>query len=78
MSKRNALLLLKDILDSTRLIEEYSSGMNYEVFCKDTKTRDAVVRNFEIIGEAANNLPMTSFKNTTTLIGQELSDSGMC
>jgi len=57
MSKRNAILLLKDILESARLIEEYVSGLNFETFCKDTKTRDAVVRNFEIIGEAANNLP---------------------
>lgn len=57
MSKRNAILLLKDILESARLIEEYTDGLNFETFGKDTKTRDAVVRNFEIIGEAANNLP---------------------
>ena len=31
--------------------------MNFEEFSKDSKTIDAVIRNFEIIGEAANRLP---------------------
>ncbi|MFN0013031.1 MAG: DUF86 domain-containing protein [Saprospiraceae bacterium] len=31
--------------------------MGFNEFSEDTRTRDAVVRNFEIIGEAANNLP---------------------
>ncbi len=57
MSRRNGLLLLKDILESARLIEEYTFGLDFESFYNDTKTRDAAVRNFEIIGEAANNLP---------------------
>lgn len=57
MSKRKPILLLEDILESTRLIEEYIEGLDFEAFSQDTKTRDAVIRNFEIIGEAANNLP---------------------
>ncbi|MBX2889689.1 MAG: DUF86 domain-containing protein [Saprospiraceae bacterium] len=63
MSKRNAILLLKDILESARLIEEYTDGLNFEAFFKDTKTRDAAVRIFEIIGEAANNLPKDLIEN---------------
>ena len=31
--------------------------MRFEEFLKDSKTMDAVIRNFEIIGEAANRLP---------------------
>lgn len=31
--------------------------MTYDDFLKDPKTIDAVIRNFEIIGEAANRLP---------------------
>jgi uncharacterized protein with HEPN domain len=31
--------------------------MDFEAFCSDSKTLDAVIRNFEIIGEAANRLP---------------------
>ena len=33
--------------------------MTYDVFLKDTKTQDAVIRNLEIIGEATKNLSPT-------------------
>ena len=35
----------------------YTVGLSYEQFLGDEKTIDAVIRNFEIIGEAANRLP---------------------
>ena len=38
-------------------IAEYLEGYTFEQFKKDNKTVDAVIRNFEIIGEAAKNLP---------------------
>jgi uncharacterized protein with HEPN domain len=57
MPKRNAELLLADILDAIEKIERYLRGMSYQTFSKDDKTVDAVIRNFEIIGEAANQLP---------------------
>lgn len=41
--------------------------MSYEDFINDEKTVDAVVRNFEIIGEAANRLG-TDFHETHTEI----------
>ena len=40
-----------------RKIRIYVDGYNYESFLADSKTCDAVIRNFEIIGEAANRLP---------------------
>lgn len=57
MSKRSSRLLLEDILDSVEKIHRYTTNMTFEDFCSDSKTIDAVVRNFEIIGEASNRLP---------------------
>ncbi len=57
MYNRNANLLVEDILDSCGKILDYTAGLSFEGFAADAKTVDAVVRNFEIIGEAANRLP---------------------
>ena len=57
MSKRNAELLMEDILESCHKIMDYTKDISFEEFISDSKTIDAVVRNFEIIGEAANRLP---------------------
>lgn len=56
MSKRDTLLLLEDMLEAATKIRKYTNGLNYESFLKDEKTIDATVRNFEIIGEAANRI----------------------
>lgn len=56
MSKRDTNLLLEDILESALKIQRYSSGLDFEGFMNDEKTVDAVIRNFEIIGEAANQI----------------------
>ncbi|MEP0860279.1 MAG: DUF86 domain-containing protein [Ignavibacterium sp.] len=56
MSKRNEKLLLKDILESIDKIFDYTNDMSKEEFLSDEKTKDAVVRNFEVIGEAASKL----------------------
>ena len=57
MSKRSPQLLLEDILESANKILAYTDGLSYEQFLADSRTVDAVIRNFEIIGEAANRLP---------------------
>lgn len=57
MYERNAELLLADLLDSPHKILRYTGGTTFEQFMTDSKTKDAVIRNFEIIGEAANRLP---------------------
>lgn len=59
MSKRDNRLLLEDMLEATLKIQKYTSGLSFEDFLKDDKTTDAVVRNFEIIGEAANRVDPT-------------------
>ena len=38
-------------------VQEYITGLDFQKFKWDYKTVDAVVRNFEIIGEATKNLP---------------------
>jgi uncharacterized protein with HEPN domain len=57
MSKRSPQLLLEDILQSANKILAYTNGLSYSQFLADSRTVDAVIRNFEIIGEAANRLP---------------------
>jgi uncharacterized protein with HEPN domain len=57
MSKREPELLVSDILESAHKIIIYTEGQSFDDFTKDSKTVDAVIRNFEIIGEAANRLP---------------------
>lgn len=56
MSKRDIKLLLEDIAEAVNKITVYTRGMSYNDFIADDKTIDAVVRNFEIIGEAANRI----------------------
>ncbi len=52
MSKRNDKFLLEDIIESIEAIQNYTREMTLEGFLSDRKTRDAVARNFEIMGEA--------------------------
>jgi len=57
MSERDFRLYLEDILDAGTAISEYIKGMFFDDFCNDRKTYAAVVREFEIIGEAVGKLP---------------------
>jgi len=56
MSKRDNSLLVGDIVESGKKIISYIGEMSFDEFTKDSKTVDAVIRNFEIIGEAASRL----------------------
>lgn len=55
--KRDYPLYLKDILSAMESIEKFVAGMTFEEFKQDEKTVDAVIRKFEIIGEAAKQIP---------------------
>jgi len=57
MSERNLSLLLLDIEQALEAILDYTDGYTFDDFEADTKTRHAVERNFEIIGEAASRVP---------------------
>ena len=55
--RRDYRLYLDDILDAVHQIRSYVQGQDEEAFASDRKTQDAVIRNLEIIGEAAGSLP---------------------
>ena len=59
MSKRGDKEYLQDILVACKNILSYTEGYDYDMFLEDRKTQDAVdavIRNIEIIGEAAKNV----------------------
>ncbi|MHC4154005.1 MAG: HepT-like ribonuclease domain-containing protein [Planctomycetota bacterium] len=57
MSKRPIQLLLNDIRQAADRIEQYIKNLSLDGFSDDQKSVDAVVRNLEIMGEAAKRLP---------------------
>lgn len=54
---RDYRLYLEDILEAIARIERYTSGVDFALFSADEMRVDAVVRNLEIIGEAAKHVP---------------------
>jgi uncharacterized protein with HEPN domain len=49
--------LIRHILDEVRFLTAEASGMSEEAFMRDEKAQRAFARSFEIIGEAAKNIP---------------------
>jgi uncharacterized protein with HEPN domain len=56
--KRTCKMYFDDILMAIDRILEYTQNYDFLTFKRDYKTVDAVIRNFEIIGEAAKNIPI--------------------
>ena len=54
---RDLKLFLKDIIIACKDIQDFTTGMEFDQFIQDRKTSSAVIRQFEIIGEAAKNVP---------------------
>lgn len=48
--------LLRDILDSARAIRSYLAGVSREAFLANPEKQDAILRRFEVIGEAVGRL----------------------
>jgi len=48
---------IQDILEAIDRINRYTQDMDYSGWQQDEKTVDAVIRNLEIIGEAASHMP---------------------
>jgi len=65
MSERDRRLLLEDMLEAALKIKRYTDGYELNAFLSDDKTLDAVIRNFEIIGEAAGRID-EEFKSENT------------
>ncbi len=51
------LIHLKDIDEAIERIFDFIQGITFEQFLIDDKTSSAVIRKFEIIGEASKNIP---------------------
>jgi uncharacterized protein with HEPN domain len=55
--KRDYRVYVYDILDAIRKIEKYSTSRPPDELLKDEMAIDAIVRNFEVIGEATKHIP---------------------
>jgi uncharacterized protein with HEPN domain len=55
---RDFQVYIEDIIQAINSIQAYTEGLTYEGFVCDKKTIDAVIRNFEIIGEATKQIPL--------------------
>ncbi|MGH2517335.1 MAG: HepT-like ribonuclease domain-containing protein [Ktedonobacterales bacterium] len=53
---RDARVILDEMLESMRLIHNYTQGFTYETFASEQLLQDAVVLRIVILGEAANHL----------------------
>ncbi|MEO8407758.1 MAG: DUF86 domain-containing protein [Oxalobacteraceae bacterium] len=61
MSKADKLRIpdyLSHILEAIQRIHHYVEDMDEVKFLEDTRTQDAVIRNFEIVGEACRNITL--------------------
>jgi uncharacterized protein with HEPN domain len=55
--KRDYTLFIDDILEAIEKVERYAADSTFEDFSCNEMAVDAVIRNFEVIGEAARNMP---------------------
>ncbi len=60
--KKDPKIFLEHIKESILLIEKYTKDVSQSEFIKNRPLQDAVIRRFEIIGEAVKNLP-TPFRS---------------
>ncbi|MCI0476523.1 MAG: DUF86 domain-containing protein [Anaerolineales bacterium] len=54
---RDYRLFLEDILECGMRIQSYAASLDFASFVSNQMAYDAILRNLEIIGEAAKNLP---------------------
>jgi len=54
---RTPSLYVSEMIEAVELIEDFTRGMDKNDFLSDEKTKSAVVRQFEILGEAAKAIP---------------------
>ena len=54
---RDIGLYIEDMLEAARRLAVYTADLDFDVFAADARTVDAVIRNLEILGEAAKRVP---------------------
>ncbi len=62
MPSRDWQFRIDDIIEAIEKIERYTKNLDFDLWCQDEKTVDAVIRNIEIIGEASAHLPDEVYK----------------
>jgi hypothetical protein len=55
--EREYIHFIEDIANTIKKIERYTKDLEFEEFSENEMAVDAVIRNFEVIGEAVNNIP---------------------
>jgi uncharacterized protein with HEPN domain len=60
---RDWKVYVEDIVAAIDKIEFYMAGQNLDLFLENSEKQDAVIRNLEIIGEAAGKVPDTVKEN---------------
>ncbi len=74
MSKREELLFLQDILDSTNAIFEFTNNLSLEQFSQSRLVYSATIREFEIIGEATIHLSDETISKYNEVPWRDLKD----
>jgi uncharacterized protein with HEPN domain len=74
MSERYLNLYLNDILESIDSIFSYISDTDYDEFCKNRMIYSAVIREFEIIGEATKKIPKEIRQNYKNILWRDIID----
>ena len=74
MSNRDVRLFINDIRESVEAILDYVDKMDIDAFAKDRKTYSAVIREFEIIGEATKHLPEDLLQKYNRVAWRDIKD----
>jgi uncharacterized protein with HEPN domain len=69
---RDIRVYLLDILERCERIARYVEGLGQAEWSKDERTQDAVLRNLEVIGEAAKRLPADLRERTPEIPWQDI------
>ena len=70
--KRDYKLFIKDIISAMKSIEEFVEGLSLDEVREDDKTSSAVIRKFEIIGEATKHVPENLKENYPYIIWKRM------
>jgi uncharacterized protein with HEPN domain len=63
MSERPNNIIIQDMIESIENILEFTKDLDFSTYIMDRKTKHAVERNLEILGEAANHLNENFYVN---------------
>jgi len=74
MSSRSPALYLDDLLEAGKAIQSYVDKLSFEEFASDRMRQSAVIREFEIIGEAVGKLPDHLKRDAPGVAWQDIKD----